>query len=87
MEAFELLCRTEGIIPAHRVRARPRRRAWSSAASSAPTPLILVNLSGRGDKDMDTAADWFGLIDGATGDDPSGTADDRGAEGDGRTQL
>ena len=25
--------------------------------------IILVNLSGRGDKDMDTAAKWFGLFD------------------------
>ena len=27
--------------------------------------MIVVNLSGRGDKDMETAADYFGLIDGA----------------------
>ena len=50
-----------------------------------PDALLLVNLSGRGDKDMHTAAEWFGLIDGdAT---PSGTADEPRAEGDGRTQL
>jgi tryptophan synthase beta chain len=27
--------------------------------------IILVNLSGRGDKDVETAASWFGLFDGA----------------------
>ena len=61
MEAFALLCRTEGIIPAIESRARARRRAATSAASSARTALLLVNLSGRGDKDVDTAAAWFGL--------------------------
>jgi tryptophan synthase beta chain len=29
--------------------------------------VILVSLSGRGDKDVDTAARWFGLADGADG--------------------
>jgi tryptophan synthase beta chain len=29
-----------------------------------PEALLLVNLSGRGDKDMDTAARWFGLVAG-----------------------
>ena len=28
--------------------------------------VILVNLSGRGDKDVETAAKWFGLLDGAS---------------------
>ena len=28
--------------------------------------IILVNLSGRGDKDVETAAKWFGLLDGAS---------------------
>ena len=28
-----------------------------------PDAIILVNLSGRGDKDVDTAAEWFGLVD------------------------
>ena len=45
-----------GHHPGHRERARARRRAPSSAASSARTRVILVNLSGRGDKDVDTAA-------------------------------
>jgi tryptophan synthase beta chain len=30
--------------------------------------VILVNLSGRGDKDVDTAARWFGLLDEPTGE-------------------
>ena len=45
-----------GDHPGDRERARARRRAASSAASSARTRSILVNLSGRGDKDVDTAA-------------------------------
>ena len=56
MDAFALLCRTEGIIPAiesaHALAGALQRRA----ASSARTPSSLVNLSGRGDKDVDTAA-------------------------------
>ena len=55
MDAFALLCRTEGIIPAiesaHALAgARP-----AGARSWAATPTILVNLSGRGDKDVHTA--------------------------------
>ena len=61
MEAFGLLCRTEGIIPAIETRPRARRRAATSAASSGPEAVILVNLSGRGDKDVETAARWFGI--------------------------
>jgi tryptophan synthase beta chain len=34
-----------------------------------PDALLLVNLSGRGDKDVHTAASWFGLLE-ATPDDP-----------------
>ena len=63
MEAFALLCRTEGIIPAiesaHALAGTRRlgRRLPSGA-------VVLVNLSGRGDKDVDTAARWFGLVTG-----------------------
>ena len=57
MEAFALLCRTEGIIPAIESRARPRRRAAIARARElGRDAIILVNLSGRGDKDVDTAA-------------------------------
>jgi tryptophan synthase beta chain len=84
MKAFELLCRTEGIIPAIES-AHALAGAMEVGRELGPDALLLVNLSGRGDKDMHTAAEYFGLIDGdAT---PSGTADEPGAEGDGRTQL
>ena len=63
MEAFRLLCRTEGIIPAIESRARARPARWRSARELGPDALLLVNLSGRGDKDMHTAAEWFGLVD------------------------
>jgi tryptophan synthase beta chain len=33
------------------------------AAEKGPEATVLINLSGRGDKDMDTAIDWFGLGD------------------------
>ena len=63
MEAFALLCRTEGIIPAiesaHAL-AGTRRLGRRLPADGA----VLVNLSGRGDKDVDTAARWFGLVTG-----------------------
>ncbi|WP_114203583.1 tryptophan synthase subunit beta [Janibacter anophelis] len=62
MHAFQLLCRTEGIIPAlessHALAA-----ALDVGREVGPDGLVLVNLSGRGDKDMHTAAAWFGLVD------------------------
>ena len=70
MEAFALLCRTEGIIPAiesaHALAGALRvgRDLTAAAGEDGPEPVILVNLSGRGDKDVDTAARWFGLVDG-----------------------
>ena len=59
MDAFALLCRTEGIIPAIESAHAVAGRAAARAASWGPTAVILVNLSGRGDKDVDTAAKWF----------------------------
>jgi tryptophan synthase beta chain len=35
------------------------------AAELGPESIILINLSGRGDKDVETAARWFDLLDGA----------------------
>jgi tryptophan synthase beta chain len=61
MEAFALLCRTEGIIPAIES-AHALAGARTIAATLGPDAVLLVNLSGRGDKDMDTAAHWFGLV-------------------------
>ena len=63
MEAFRAAVPHRGDHPGDRERARAGRRAARSAASSARTRSILVNLSGRGDKDVDTAARWFGLLD------------------------
>ncbi|WP_405058073.1 tryptophan synthase subunit beta [Kribbella sp. NBC_01505] len=66
MEAFKLLSRTEGIIPAIES-AHAVAGALEIAKELGPDATILVNLSGRGDKDMDTASTWFGLIDGEAG--------------------
>jgi tryptophan synthase beta chain len=68
MEAFALLCRTEGIIPAiesaHALAGALRVGRSLSEEITDRVPVVLVNLSGRGDKDVDTAARWFGLVDG-----------------------
>ena len=64
MEAMALLARTEGIIPAIEsshalagaLRIAPRLRE-----EKGPGATLLVNLSGRGDKDMGTAMEWFDL--------------------------
>ncbi len=61
MEAFQLLCRTEGIIPAIES-AHALAGALREGRRLGPDGLVLVNLSGRGDKDVDTAARWFGLV-------------------------
>jgi tryptophan synthase beta chain len=67
MEAFALLCRTEGIIPAiesaHALAGALRIGPELAAAAGDETPTVVVCLSGRGDKDMHTAAEWFGLVD------------------------
>jgi len=56
LDAFHYLCRTEGIIPAlessHAV-----AHAMKMAKDMSPEKIILVNLSGRGDKDIGTVAD------------------------------
>jgi tryptophan synthase beta chain len=66
MEAMALLSRTEGIIPAIEsshalagaLRLAPQLREEFGAEAT-----LLVNLSGRGDKDMGTAMEWFKLGD------------------------
>jgi tryptophan synthase beta chain len=60
MDAFALLCRTEGIIPAIES-AHALAGALHLGHRLGPDAIILVNLSGRGDKDVATAAHWFGL--------------------------
>jgi len=63
MEAFALLCRTEGIIPAIES-AHALAGAMKIGKELGPDGVVLVNRSGRGDKDVDTAARWFGLLSG-----------------------
>jgi tryptophan synthase beta chain len=60
MDAFRLLCRTEGIIPAIES-SHALAGALTVGQELGPDAVILVNLSGRGDKDVDTAAKWFAL--------------------------
>ena len=62
MSAFDLLCKTEGIIPAIES-AHALAGALELAKELGPDSTILVNLLGRGDKDVHTAAQWFGLLD------------------------
>ncbi len=66
MDAFGILCRTEGIIPAIES-AHAVAGALKLAAELGPGKVIVVNVSGRGDKDVETAAQWFGLLDVAGG--------------------
>ena len=60
LKAFHDLCRLEGIIP-----ALESSHALAYAAKLAPTlprdQILLVNLSGRGDKDMHTVAEKSGI--------------------------
>jgi tryptophan synthase beta chain len=53
LEAFSRLCRTEGIIPALES-AHAVAEAIKRAPRMQPDEILLVNLSGRGDKDLDT---------------------------------
>jgi tryptophan synthase beta chain len=61
MEAFSALCRTEGIIPAIES-AHALAGALQVGRELGPDALLLVNLSGRGDKDVDIAGRWFGHL-------------------------
>jgi tryptophan synthase beta chain len=61
MEAFSLLCRTEGIIPAIES-AHALAGARQVGRDLGPDAVLLVNLSGRGDKDVDIAGRWFGHL-------------------------
>ena len=81
MDAFLRLTRTEGITPAiesaHALAGALRlARRWADEGLVGPdTPegeerIIIVNLSGRGDKDVATAAAWFGLGTAAEEKDP-----------------
>src|SRR5437879_1442380 len=61
MEAFRLLCRTEGIIPAIES-AHAVAGALKLGKELGRGAIIVVNLSGRGDKDVEVAAKCFGLL-------------------------
>jgi tryptophan synthase beta chain len=62
MSALRLLSRTEGIIPAIES-AHALAGALELGKELGPNATILINLSGRGDKDMETAGRYFDLID------------------------
>ena len=81
MDAFLRLTRTEGITPAiesaHALAGALRlARRWADEGLVGPDApegeerIIIVNLSGRGDKDVATAAAWFGLGTAAEEKDP-----------------
>ena len=75
MDAFLILCRTEGIIPAIEsshalagaLQIGPELASTELASTElastelGESTLMIVNLSGRGDKDVDTASKWFNL--------------------------
>jgi tryptophan synthase beta chain len=61
MNAFSVLCRTEGIIPAIES-AHALAGALQVGPELGQDGVLLVNLSGRGDKDVDIAARWFGHL-------------------------
>ena len=60
MEAFSLLSKTEGIIPAIET-AHALAGAMKIGKELGPNAILLINLSGRGDKDVHTAANYFGI--------------------------
>ncbi len=80
MDAFALLSRVEGIIPA--IESAHAIAGAMRVAKEQPGSTILVNLSGRGDKDMGTAIEWFGLGE-TVPDDEAGTAAGTPGEGSG----
>jgi tryptophan synthase beta chain len=61
MNGFSVLCRTEGIIPAIES-AHALAGALQIGPELGSAALLLVNLSGRGDKDVDIAARYFGHV-------------------------
>lgn len=65
MEALMHLSRLEGIIPAIES-AHALAAALNVAAELDKSEIVLVSLSGRGDKDMETAAKYFGLLGSAS---------------------
>jgi tryptophan synthase beta chain len=62
MSALRLLSRTEGIIPAIES-SHALAGSLELGRQLGPDATILINLSGRGDKDMETAGRYFDLLD------------------------
>jgi tryptophan synthase beta chain len=60
LEGFQLLTRTEGIIPALES-AHAVAEAVKRAPQMSPDEIVLINLSGRGDKDLDTVVKALGM--------------------------
>ena len=60
MHAFALLSKTEGIIPTIET-AHALAGALQVGNELGPDGIVLINLSGRGDKDVQTAAQYFGI--------------------------
>ena len=60
LQGFKLLCRTEGIIPALES-AHAIYYGANLAASLPADKMVVINLSGRGDKDMGTVAEALGI--------------------------
>jgi tryptophan synthase beta chain len=60
MDGFSALCRTEGIIPALES-SHALAGAMDVGRELGSDGLIVVNLSGRGDKDVATASEWLGV--------------------------
>lgn len=61
LEAFQLLCRKEGIIPALES-SHALAQAMKLAEKLSPEQIVLVNLSGRGDKDVQEVARYLGTL-------------------------
>mmetsp|Transcript_20423 Transcript_20423/g.47875 ORF Transcript_20423/g.47875 Transcript_20423/m.47875 type:complete len:951 (+) Transcript_20423:58-2910(+) len=60
LEGFKTLCRTEGIIPALEP-SHALYHAMQLAKGLSPDAIVLMNLCGRGDKDLDTVAQALGI--------------------------
>ncbi len=89
MEAFRLLSQTEGIVPAiesaHALAGAIKLGNRLPRGADGEPLMILVNLSGRGDKDVDTAIKWFDLDTTGTGSEsgaPVGTKIHAGTDAD-----
>jgi tryptophan synthase beta chain len=64
MAAMRVLAESEGILPAiETAHAFAGLLTWAAQQSDPATKTVIVTVSGRGDKDMDTAARWFDLMD------------------------